>query len=263
MNNPSLIISASLFIIMMVIILILTKSRKNLLRTINESSIYKINLQYSQYENDMKLINAAIDRAIYITLSKYLNKTITFSNSSPTRTCVPGNYRLLIESLVHPAYTQTIPTDNGDEERRFFLIFVEQVYLAYVSSTSSGIKDLLYKWYSGYNLEDYQLSLVSKKVKPSSLPYITDYVSYWILNKYTEVKAAESELFENANNISDPNNTADAYSKLLEQYDRQSVSEIYLNIYHMYGVGTLDSSVAGKPTENKSNKDEKKEVKAK
>lgn len=263
MNNLSLIISVSLVVIMVIITLILSKSRKNLLNVINESNIYKINLQYSQYENDMNLINAAINRVIYITLSKYLNKTITFSSSSPTKTCVPGNFRLLIESLVHPSYTQTIPTDNGDEERRFFLIFVEQVYLTYISSVSSGVKELLYKWYSGYNLEDYQLSLVTKKINPSSLPYITDYVSYWILNKYTEVKAAESELFEKANNISDPNNTADAYSKLLEQYDKQSVSEIYLNIYHMYGVGTLDSSVAGKPTENKSNKDENKEVKVK
>lgn len=255
----------ALLIILIIILVFEIKSKSNIQDDLKKTSMLLNNVDKSQFFNDMTLINNSIERSAYVILSKYLNRTVTFSENSPNPTCVPGNYRGLIEALMNPSYTQLIPNDDGtDEKRTFFSIFAEQVYLSYISTTSSVIKNLLFKWHTGFNYEDYQQSLINKKIKPSALPYILEFLGYWVTNKYSEVKSAEAELFEHANNISDPNNTAEAYTKLLEKYNVEAISKIYSNIYHMYGVDAKSLSVTQKSTPIKTLEKEdnhKKEVK--
>lgn len=221
------------------------------------------NITYEEKENAVKIVNEAIDTAIYKVLGNLVNKDLTFTPNSPTQHCLNGKYRDLIECLNNPNYKQSfINPDGSISERTFSGIFIERVFLHYLSDNCSAIKDQLFKFHSGYNQEDYQESLVNPKVKQSALPYVMEHVTYWLTNKYAEVKAAEALLFEKANNVEDPSKTAELYKIYLEQFDKRSVSEIYLNIYHIYGVGVNLDVIQNTPKKpvNKMQEQPKKEV---
>lgn len=256
-------ICISIILILTAMLVMSIISNKMLQDKNHELKILTSNITYEEKNNAVKLVNEAIDTAIYKVLGSLVNRNLTFTTDSPSQQCLNGKYRDLIECLNNPKYKQSIADPDGRETNKTFLtIFTERVFLHYLADTCSPIKDQLFKFHSGYNQEDYQRSLKDPKVKKSALPYVVEYVNYWLANKYAEVKAAEAGLFEKANDTEDPSKTAELYSKYLERYDIESVSEIYLNIYHIYGVDVNLNVIQNAPNHQPVKKQEqpKKEV---
>ena len=94
------------------------------------------------------LIRSAIDHALMRALYYYGTIDIKFSETSPVKNFYKGHYRDLITYLLR----QDVLIENEDDGKitrtPFFNIFVNKVYLHYVSETPPAIKRLFFKYFS-------------------------------------------------------------------------------------------------------------------
>lgn len=176
----------------------------------------------------MRLVCDAIHTAIMKTLHYYLSKDIVFSSTSPVSKLISGKYRDLISFLVRSDVT----IDDMDEEgntisKPFSYYFINKVYLTYISETSDYVKSLLFKYYSGYTIDDYP---ERKKIPPSALSFIVEYINTFLWLRYDENERKQEEIYEM---LQSGVEVADDLRNTLARYDSECVRKILLNIYNI------------------------------
>lgn len=226
-----------LMVIICLIIIILTNIFKDLfLNKIfnNKNDNEKvIKVTPEEKDSDMSLIYEALDLYILKELHNFSTKDFKFTDKSDVKELYSGNYRMLIRCLLSP--NQIINLNSGGEKqelRSLFHIFINKIYLNYISETSSNIKSLLFKYYSGYTKDDYFIKDKKKKSKPSALPFITNYVRNYLWCRYEENEDSEQKLLNSIRSGEKVLGGADSYEKAMEAYDKACCRKIALNIYH-------------------------------
>lgn len=204
-----------------------------------------IPLSPEQKKSDMSMVYEAIDEAINKSLSIYVSKDIQFSENSKVKMFVSGHYRDLISYLLRPDVTFE---DNGIVTP-FLNYFVNRVYMIYISETSNFVKSLLFKYYSGFSTDNYFTK--TKKDKPSSLFFVSEYVKNDLLKRFNENEIAQAEFY---NRMQNNKESADKMTEWLNEYDMKHICKLSLNIYNVYEKREKDFS---------SNREVKNELSAK
>ena len=171
------------------------------------------------------LIRSAIDHALMRALYYYGTIDIKFSETSPVKNFYKGHYRDLVTYLLR----QDVLIENEDDGKitrtPFFNIFVNKVYLHYVSETPPAIKRLFFKYFSGYSINTY---FAEKRGKPSEIPFITDYVQNFLWNQFDTIERDQRNILKHPDVIS----YNVKFEEALNQYDYECLRKIYLNIYN-------------------------------
>lgn len=211
-----------------------------------------IPLSMEQKRSDMELVYSAINDAINKSLYYYVSKDITFSSSSKVKTCIRGHYRDLISCLIRPDVTFE---DDGKVEI-FLNYFINRVYMIYVSETSMYVKNLLYKYYSGFSPETYFTK--TKKDVPISLYFVSEYVRNNLLYRFNENEIIQAELY---NQMQYNNEDVDKMTDKLHDYDMSCVYKLSLNIYNLNGTHentkTIKREVKSNELSSKNNEQSK------
>lgn len=178
-----------------------------------------------QKKSDMDLVCSALDEAFNRTLFDFASKDIYFSENSKVQMCVRGRYRDLIGYLLRPDITFE---DQGIIQP-VLTYFVSKVYVVYISETSTFIKNLLFKYYSGFSSSNYFTK--KKKERPSALHFITRYVTAKLWQRYYENEKRIAELY-----VRLQNNEVDTskFTDWLNDYDTECICKLSLNIYDFY-----------------------------
>lgn len=224
-----------LIIVICLVITILINIFKDLFnRFFNKNDNEKtIKVTPEEKDSDMSLIYEALDLYILKELHNFSTKDFTFTDKSDVKGLYSGNYRMLIRCLLSPNQIINL-NDGGDKEelRTLFHIFINKIYLNYISETSNNIKSLLFKYYSGYTKDDYFIEDKKKKPKPSALPFITNYVRNYLWCRYEENEDSEQKILNSIRSGEKVLGGADSYEKAMEAYDKACCRKIALNIYH-------------------------------
>ena len=176
----------------------------------------------------MSMIYEALDYYILKELHNFTLKDFTFTDN----TILPKNhYRDLIKDLLSPSkFIKSELNDKENDENMFFNIFINRIYLNYVSETSENIKSLFFKYYSGYTKDEYFLNK-KEKPKPSSIPFIINYVRNYLWCRFEENENSEHHILEIIRS-GGPVLGARRYEEALENYDKACCRKLTLNIYH-------------------------------
>lgn len=209
--------------------------------------------------SDMTLVFDSMERAVIRSLLYYVFKDFNFSEKSKVKHFYSGHYRDLISCLLNPGVLLTDTIDGEEITRQFMSVFVQRVYLLYIAETPESIKSLFFKYYSGYNIEDYNKE---KRPKPSVMTFIVEYVNYYLLSRYEENKIAEAKLLDMVKSInSKPGETTSAkYKELIDQYDEKCITNLNSHIYSIYGTGVSVPVTKEEQSKTNTNKSQKKEV---
>ena len=206
---------------------------------------------------EMALVYESINQCILKTLFEFTMEDIHFSKDSPVQILLKNHYRDLITFLLRTdIFIDRELEDKTKERVIFFNYFFQKVYLFYISETNQAIKNLFFKYYSGFSIETYG----DKKAKPQILPFLINYVRLFLWKKFYENEKIQSDLLDELNaNHGDPND----YSKQLTDYDYERIKELSLNIYNMvdsdvkYGYSNTMNRIPDAKTEkNKEVKNE-------
>jgi hypothetical protein len=197
--------------------------------------------------NDMSLIYDSIDKALLKSLYYYVCKDIEFDPKSSVKKYFSGHYRDLIAYLVNPDIFITDIIDDEEVRRPFSSVFIQRVYYLYIAETPECIKSLLFKYYSGYTVEDY---FKKKRGRPSVAAFISEYVTYYLMSRYEENKIAEAKLLNNLNKSK--TTSAKTYQAMVEAYDKQCILKLTSGIYSIYGTGVSDSIAENNYTETQN-----------
>lgn len=212
-----------ILIISWVILIAMILSNKSLKANIKNMSTMITPITPESRKSDLTLVYDSIDRAIVKTLYEFSSKDHHFSNDCPVKACIYGHYRDLISYLLRPDIVLD-STINDDGKVSFFETFVINVYYRYISETSESIKNLFFKYNSGYTMETY---MNKSKIPPSVQPFIIEYTRNYLWCRYEENVNNEHELLQEAGNNSDN------YVQLIQKYDRDCLRKLSLNIYHI------------------------------
>lgn len=201
--------------------------------------------------SDMKMVNDAIDVAICKSLYYYTERDIYFSEKSPVKSCLKGHFRDLIGFLLRSDLTidETLE-DNTVIHHSFFDLFVQRVYLLYNSETSKNIKQLFFKYYSGFTFFNYN----NKKATPSIIFYLTNYITNFLFKVYYS-----KEEFENTylGMLEGGEPDLIGYEKMMEKYDDECIVKLRLNTYNVNDIEV--KSILPVVTYPKKTKDKEKE----
>lgn len=187
----------------------------------NVDSVSSISME-SRY-NDMRLVNMCIDRCIIKTLYKYCNSDLTFTKKSAVSTLSNGSYRNCIDCLLRP---NVYISDNES----FFTVFSTNVYMSFISEVSEPIKKIIFKYWTGYDIGTY-FDKDKKKIKPSILPYITEYTRNYIWSLRTDNEEYDKKMYEKSQDSN--GGAATNYIELLNDYDKLMMQQLCLNLYNM------------------------------
>lgn len=135
-----------------------------------------------------EIVDSYIDRYFHETLFYYLNKEIKFDDNSSISMQKKFNYRECIRNLIRP--------DVKLDGFTFKQVFTQRIYLYFLSETPKNIKDLIYAFHSGYDINNYWIDekleklkskeLAKKKKKDKKLKKISD-------NDDTDIEKKENE----------------------------------------------------------------------
>lgn len=201
-------------------------------------------LTVDEMNNDITLINNALYKIFTNTLYTYLNMDIQCINPKTGENIQQHinkhDYRRLVETLyLGDSYIDK----SGKEALSLKEAFINSVFIHYVSETSDNIKNLLYKYYSGYSVSNYY----SKNKKPSATDYITRYTVGRIGKMYIETLIVDKEIFNDSKNeVGD--STSETYIKRLQKWNERMFQKTCLDIYSVCEVDDFrDSSPNLKP----------------
>jgi len=201
----------------------------------NKKQTQTTNITPEEKENDLSLIYESLDNCIMTELHKLTIKDFKFDDKCDIKLLTMNSYRNLIRCLLHPQqYIDAELMDGTVEKRVFFQIFINKVYLKYISETPSHIKSLVFKYYSGYTTNEY---FMDKKVRPepSALPFITNYVRNYLWCRFEENEESEQKILEMIRAGEDVFG-ADSYESAMKSYDIACCRKLASNIYHSYDI---------------------------
>ena len=228
MNNTLLIITIINTVLILVLII------KTLIKSFfkkESNSVHIISVNPEEKKSDMHMIYEALDYFILKELHNFTLKDFSFTSDSTKDYVYKNHYRDLIKALLSPnQYVKFNFSDENIPEQQFFNIFINKIYLNYISETSENIKSLLFKYYSGYTKDEYFLNK-KEKSKPSALPFIINYVRNYLWCRYEENEDAEQQILETIRSGSKVLG-ASTYEVALENYDKACCRKLTLNIYH-------------------------------
>lgn len=210
--------------------------------------------------NDMTLVFESMERAVVRSLLYYVFKDINFSEKSEVKHYYSGHYRDLISSLLNPKVLFTDIIDGEEITRQFMSIFIQRVYLLYIAETPESIKSLFFKYYSGYNVEEYNKE---KRPKPSVMTFIAEYVNYYLMSRFEENKIAEAKMLNIVKSIDSKAGdlTSKKYKDLIDEYDQRCILNLNSHIYSIYGTGvSVPDDKQNENQKSNTNKSQKKEV---
>lgn len=218
-----------LILIIAVISLIISFGNKRLISML--SNVPPSNLSLDLKTQDMDLVYNSLNRCFLKVLSEFSTRGYDFSSPEGQK-YFPGRYRDLITYLLRPDVKISRELDNGEiEEVSFFEFFIQKIYLMYISETPENIKRLLYKYYSGYSINNY---FVKKKSEPSCLFFINEYVRNKLWIRYSELETDAQRMLDDLRiDLPNTEDLATKYDQIIKEYDRLKLREINLNIYHM------------------------------
>lgn len=186
--------------------------------------------------SDMELVTDAIHTAIMKTLYYYLTKDINFSEKSPIKMLLRGKYRDLITFLLrNDVFIEDIDENGETVTRTLFYYFINKVYLIYISETSAHVKSLLFKYFSGYSIDEYHQK---KKGPPSALGFIVDYTNTFLWMRFDENERIQEEIYSLSQQTNSPS-VADDLRDKLNNYDAECLRKITLNTYNIYDKGLM------------------------
>lgn len=254
MHNLVNYMGITIILLLIAIVIYLLAKLSHLRQVLEKFSSQPIDQNTIGFEKE--LIRKAIDHALMRALYYYGTIDIKFSETSPVKNFYKGHYRDLVTYLLR----QDVVIENEDENGRitrtpFFNIFVNKVYLHYVSETPNSIKQLFFKYFSGYSTNTY---FVEKRGKPSEIPYLTEYVQNFLWNQFDIIERDQRNILKHPDVIS----YNVKFEEALNRYDYECLRKIYLNIYNdTRDNGTNVETVPGlrKPESNTSNKEKNNE----
>ena len=186
-----------------------------------------IPLSPEQKKIEMTMVYDSINEAINKSLYNYVIRDITFGENSKVNLFISGHYRDLISYLLRPDVT----FDDNGEEKSFLNYFINRVYILYISETSPYVKNLLFKYYSGFSPDTYFTR--TKKNKPSALFFVSEYVKNDLLKRFNENEIIQAEYY---NRMQNNNENVDKMTGWLKDYDMKCVCKLSLNIYNVNGI---------------------------
>ena len=225
MFSNTLLILNTCFIGIIILYFILSKI-KNFLFDSKKDFSGMIPITPETKESDMKLVYESMDKAIIKSMYFFVMKDFKFSDKCSVKQYNSEKYRDLINYLIRPDVYITESIDGKSRDISFFDYFFNKVYLFYISETSSNIKSLLFKYFSGKTIENYN----NPKSKPSALPFLVEYTKNFLYKKFYEIQSVESYCLDVVNN--NKLNASD-YEKMMNKYDHECIRKICLNIYTM------------------------------
>lgn len=178
-------------------------------------------------KNDLSLVFHYMNIAIIKTLHKYSLRDYKFNDKSPIQLLVMGHYRDLITYLLrNDIFLDSDISDDGKVS--FFTTFMINVYYEYISTTPESIKNLFFKYYSGYDIETYN----ERKTEPPSVEhFLTEYTRNYLWLRFNENQIAEKKL------LSEVGNSSEGYLESIQQYDSDCLRKLSLSIYNINDLG--------------------------
>ena len=208
--------------------------------------------------SDMALVFEAMERAVVKSLLYYVHKDIKFGEKSPIQNYYANHYRDLINCLLNNKVVFTDVIDGEEITRPFSSVFIQRVYLLYLAETPESIKMLFFKYYSGYNIEDYNKE---KRPKPSVASFITEYINYYLMSRYEENLRAEKILLKQVQHSDLKSPTSKQYKELIDEYDNRCILNLNSHIYSIYGTGvSVPDEFTNHEIKTDTKKTQKKEV---
>lgn len=213
----SILIGVFLIVITNAVLIFLNIKKPN-----NETQLpYDPTLSIESRRSDLSLVHLHMDRCIIKVLHEYLMKNHTFSDNSSVKFCSSGKYRDLIRYLLRADIFFDLEEDN---RVTFFETFIIKIYFMYISETSPGVKNLFYKYYSGYTIDDYNNRDV---LQPSVQPFMIEYVRSYLWCRLEEIEETEHKL------LADAQDSGENYLSFINKFDLDCSRKLSLNIYHM------------------------------
>ena len=218
-----------LILLVAIVSLIISFNNKKLISML--MGVPQSNISLDTKTQDMDLVYNSLNRCFLKVLSEFSTRGYDFSSPEGQK-FFPGRYRDLITYLLRPDVKMPRELDNGDiEEVTFFEFFIQKIYLMYISETPESIKRLLYKYYSGYTINNY---FAKKKPEPSCLFFINEYVRNKLWVRYSELETDAQKMLDDLRiDLPNTEDLATKYDQIIREYDRLKLREINLNIYHM------------------------------
>ncbi len=184
--------------------------------------------------SDMTLVFESMERSVIKSLLYYVFKDIKFGDKSEVKQYYSGHYRDLISFLLNPRVSFSDEVDGVIQYNSFLSVFIQRVYLLYLAETPESIKSLFFKYYSGYNIEEYNKK---NRSKPSVLSFISEYVNYYLMSRFEENKIAEAKCLNIVKSSDLKNSDSKRYKDLIDEYDNRCILNLNSHIYTIYGTG--------------------------
>lgn len=230
MNIYYLIISILVFICIVLYIRLNSAGK-----TLEKMAAFNPGVSLETKKADMDLLYSYLNRSFLKALNEFSSKDFSLSvisgNKRNNYQLYSNKYKDLISCLIRPDLYLTREEDDGNTNNTlFFEYFVQKIYLMYVSETPESIKNLLFKYHSGYSIDSY---FQKKKPKPTCIPFITEYVRNKLWARYAEAESETQKLLDDVRNSSPDGGISVNYVSLMDDYDQSKLRAIKLNIYHM------------------------------
>lgn len=187
-------------------------------------------------QNNKDIVNYYIDSSIYETLFYYLNKDLKFDENSVIKIQAKFKYRDCVRNLMRPNVFYS--------GQLFKNIFIQRVYLLFISETPQYIKDLIFTFNSGYTYDNYY----DKKKQPSIQPYVLNYIDRQIGRMFMDISGIE-ELAFRSNNLG-----SSEIDSIANELDSKEYAKICSFIYNI-----KEEVIENKNSSEKLNKKENSE----
>ena len=175
--------------------------------------------------SDMDLVNFYINRSFLKTFSEFTKKDWYLRSDSRNESDVniyKDKYSSLVRGLLVSGYHVR---DDDEYKYSLFDLFIDKVYLYYISETPDAIKDMLFNYESGYNITSYFLPPKKRGVK-TAIHYITSFVRNNLWIRYNECELSRSMICNESKDMTDLDNK-------LQLYEEYQIRKINLDIYHI------------------------------
>lgn len=234
-------IAFSVMFVGLLVLLIMTILKVGSIETFLET-LKPTSISVESRNEDMKLFNSELDKIFYIVLYRFITNGIEFKNQDGVvfKTIGKMDYRKMLEAIYCNETIETVKEydDEGEviasEPLLLKNLVIESVYNNFVSKVSKSIKNLYYKYYSGYDTDTY---FVEKRGKPSMLPYIAEYINGKICLLYLELLANDQKIFNEIQQQSTEGNegSSSKYTTALNNWSEKQFTNLSLIIYNIYG----------------------------
>ena len=234
-------IALSIMFVGLLVLLIITMLKVGSIESFLES-LKPTTISVESRNEDMKLFNSELDKMFYIVLYRFITNGIEFKNQDGVvfKTIGKMDYRKMLEAIYCNETIETVkeydPEGKVMVSRPLLLknLVIESVYNNFISKVSKSIKNLYYKYYSGYDTDTY---FVKKRGKPSMLPYIAEYINGKICLLYLELLANDQKIFNEIQQQSTEGNegSSSKYTTALNNWSEKQFTNLSLIIYNIYG----------------------------